>query len=173
MFKKYFSIISVVCSAVFFASCSNTPSHLKAIPKESGLVLQLNPFNLAVKARVDQLSEYQFIKDLKDNNNDSISKYWEEVASNPFATGISLTDDIYIFTTNEDLTSGISGGCIKLSDANSFENFITKISGKTKYEESGLNFMDGFEGFMGSIEAETLYMTDSNATAREREEWQI
>jgi len=161
MFKKYFSIISVVCSAVFFASCSNTPSHLKAIPKESGLVLQLNPFNLAVKARVDQLSEYQFIKDLKDNNNDSISKYWEEVASNPFATGISLTDDIYIFTTNEDLTSGISGGCIKLSDANSFENFITKISGKTKYEESGLNFMDGFEGFMFAWNSEFVIALNS------------
>ena len=128
MFKKRFSILSVVCSMIFLASCSNTPAHLKAIPKESGLVLQLNPFNLGIKARIDQLGEYQFIKDLKNNknDNDSLSKYWEEVASNPFATGISLTDDLYMFTTTEDLTSGISGGCIKLSNANLFEIFITK-----------------------------------------------
>ena len=150
MFKKRFSILSVVCSMIFLASCSNTPAHLKAIPKESGLVLQLNPYNLGIKARIDQLGEYQFIKDLKNNknDNDSLSKYWEEVASNPFATGISLTDDLYMFTTTEDLTSGISGGCIKLSNANLFEIFITKISGNEKYEESGLNFIDGTEGFI-------------------------
>tara|TARA_R110000751_G_scaffold305263_1_gene421549 strand:- start:152 stop:1834 length:1683 start_codon:yes stop_codon:yes gene_type:complete len=41
-----------------------------------------------------------------------------------------------------------------------------------QYQENGKKYLDGFEGFMGSIEAETLYMTDSNATAREREEWQ-
>ena len=150
MFKKKHSIISIVCSIVFLASCSNTPAHLKSIPKESSLVIQLNPVNLGIKARLDQLGKYQFIKDLKNkkNDSDSLSKYWEEIASNPFATGISFTDDVYFFTTTEDLTSGISGGCIKLSDAGSFETFITKISGNKKYEESGLNFIDGAEGFV-------------------------
>ena len=41
-----------------------------------------------------------------------------------------------------------------------------------QYQENGKKYLNGTDDFMGSIEAETLYYTDSSATIRDREEWQ-
>jgi hypothetical protein len=143
MFNYLFKSLLIATFFSVLFSCSNKEEHLKLIPKNAGIVANIDLIGLVMKAGVSNFEEYGFIKDLLEKSkNDSLSKY-TKILDNPFNWGISLTDDIYVYTP-EGVSEGYIAIALKLSDSDNFNELIkefSKLGMKGDLEfDNGINF---------------------------------
>ena len=73
MFNYLFKSLLIATFLSVLFSCSNKEEHLKLIPKNAGIVANIDLIGLVMKAGVSNFEEYGFIKDLMEKSkNDSI-----------------------------------------------------------------------------------------------------
>ena len=125
-----FAILLVV---IIFASCSKTPANLKVIPQSSTIVSSIDVFSIAVKSRLDKLSELQIFKEtmakIGETSNDSkMSTFLKQVMENPLSSGVDLTGDVYIFNTTDNFKKPTIGASIKITNKEEFNNFVSGLS---------------------------------------------
>ena len=143
MFIKLIKGLLLLTAFGVLVSCSKKPDHLKLIPKDSGLVANIDLIGIVMKAGISNLNNYDFIKDLMEKSkNDSLSKF-TKLLENPLNWGVSLTDDIYVYTP-DGIPEGYVASAIKLSDSDDFKTLIQeslKLGMKGTLEfVNGINF---------------------------------
>lgn len=115
--------------AVVFSSCSK-PKNLEVVPKDSQMVATMDAASLAIKGDLIHLSDLKMIKMLKQeaqNEDQETSEMMNDLITNPFSTGISLTQDVFAFSVSEG--DEVSFVCLSLemSDKENFSAFLQKL----------------------------------------------
>lgn len=130
--RNIFKSLFLLTCLVLFNACSKKPEHLKLIPKDAGIVANIDLLGLGMKIGSIDIESYEFIKDLLEKSkNDSTIKF-SNVLNNPLDWGISLTDDIYTYT--EKVSGGYTAIALRLTNS---ENFTKVISDLVKNDLNG------------------------------------
>ena len=116
--RNIFKSLFLLTCLVLFNACSKKPEHLKLIPKDAGIVANIDLLGLGMKIGSIDIESYEFIKDLLEKSkNDSTIKF-SNVLNNPLDWGISLTDDIYTYT--EKVSGGYTAIALRLTESENF-----------------------------------------------------
>ncbi len=131
-------IITVVVSVVLLTAGSvwffmfRKSNLSKYLPKNAMAVLKINPMSLAGKLDFDEIENmksYNQMVDQMDEGGIDMSKLFK----NPLKSGISLKDNIYLFTELNDEKPNF-GMVLGISDANKFKDFIEKVASDADLE---------------------------------------
>ena len=104
----------------------------KYIPKNAMTVLKVNTMSLAGKLDFDKIENMKSYDDMVDQMNE-VGIDMSKLFKNPLKSGISLKDNIYLFTelNDEKLNIGMVFG---ISDPNNFKDFIDKFASDANLE---------------------------------------
>ena len=104
----------------------------KYIPKNAMTVLKVNTMSLAGKLDFDKIENMKSYDDMVDQM-DEVGIDMSKLFKNPLKSGISLKDNIYLFTelNDEKLNIGMVFG---ISDPNNFKDFIDKFASDANLE---------------------------------------
>lgn len=117
-------------------ACSQKESPASKVPKNASGVVAVKTVKLGMKFFLDQLSltgethtsEEEDSKDSssEDSTPDSDRKKWQKALADPTSLGLDITEDIYLYTTNEfmDNEPKMVVAILGLSDQESFEQFL-------------------------------------------------
>ncbi len=144
---KVRSIIPILLVIAIFTSCSEIPSNLEVIPKESNFVAAIDVFSIATKCRLDKLLNIEVVKETINeiglNTDESkVGVFFQKVMENPLGSGVDFTGDIYVFNATENLKKPTFGVSIQIANKNEFNTFIIGLS--TSYKNgSGIETKHG------------------------------
>lgn len=101
--SNLFSVLSaLVMLVMFLASCSKKVDYVGVIPANAPLVVSLDLKSLAEKSGLNdnESAKTKLTDALKSGLNAEALQYMEKVMKDPSESGISLSDKVYIFTTD-------------------------------------------------------------------------
>jgi hypothetical protein len=125
------SVVLLIAGAVWFFIFRKS-NLSKYIPKNAMTVIKVNTLSLAGKLDFDEIENMKSYNDMVDQMDEGgidMSKLFK----NPLKSGISLKDNIYLFTELNDEKSSI-GMVFGISDPNNFKDFIEKFASDANLE---------------------------------------
>ncbi len=129
--------VAVGASIWFFLTKTSTLP--KYIPNSASFVFKLNPLSIGRKIDFDEIKKMKSFEAWKDELKKGDLKLGDAL-QNPQESGISFTDNIYVFAEEgEKQYSKTIGAILPVSDAETLKKFIEKLAKNSdyKYEKSG------------------------------------
>lgn len=138
----YFALAGII----LLASCSKGPVALQYIPDGTMGVMAINPKNLALKGKLLEDDQYQFMKMLQDelkSDGSSASKSVQLLIKNPKKAGVDPLEDMFVTFSGSLMGSQMFSVVMDLKSADDFKTFADglleggDIPFKTREETDG------------------------------------
>ncbi|RYG27828.1 MAG: DUF4836 family protein, partial [Chitinophagaceae bacterium] len=119
-----------------FASCKNSGTDARYIPKNASLVFHLNGKSLTEKLPWEEIQKNEAYKMIYADS--SLKDYVKDVLDNPEVTGVDIANDVFIFMET-DSAGGYGAVHGRLKDAEKFTAFLKKSPENTVGKNGELN----------------------------------
>jgi len=119
------------------SSCSSKPDSLKLIPKETHVVSSANIYELAKKAKLQEIEEFEFFKVFQkevQSENKKLYTVLEDFAKDPSSTGIDLTSDMFLYYLNQAKDQEFTCISLALNNSEDFSLFVKKLLDESKVD---------------------------------------
>lgn len=123
------SLALIILVAVYISSCSSPSNSLNTIPKNVGLLANLNLSNLKEKSGGKEVTNLYSFKNLKKEireRNKDLYRVIDEVLTSPTNTGIDFNKDLFIFYLNEVKDEQYLSLVFDLDNSEKFGEFVDK-----------------------------------------------
>ena len=129
LYSNHFTFLFIGTIILLLSSCSNSSNSLNTIPKNVGLIANVNLSNLKNKSEAVKITELyslnEFNKKLR-RNNKYLFKIVDDILNTPSKTGIDFNKDLFMFYLNEVKDEHYFSIVFDLTDSETFEQFISQ-----------------------------------------------
>lgn len=128
--------LALLVVVMFLASCSKKTEYTNAIPKDAAMVVSFDFKAMAQKSGIDGKEGEKVVAKLTDALKSGLEgnalKTAEKLVQNPSESGLSLTDKVYIFATQQSSSFALLA---KVSDEGKLENLLKALKDEQICEE--------------------------------------
>ncbi len=159
MQTRHFNFLITAAAMVLFASCTNTNTPGRLIPKDAAVVVLVDGKSLSAKLPWAEIKENPLFKQAFSDS--TLPPYIKALLDNPESSGIDTRADLILFVQKDSSGSYIGfEGSIK--DAALFKTFNLQTTGKRgAIEKDGVNYISKAPTCVGWSKEKFVYVFDA------------
>lgn len=130
-----------IAVALMVSSYKKTTEHLRLLPKESFMVMDINLDRMKDKIQLADFRDAKIVKKAADKDNSDVIK---DILENPVTSGVDWLSNVYAFaaTEDKDLEKTVGGAVFALRSSSSFTKFMKDHAHSDVKTVKGFNYVE-------------------------------